>query len=280
MYHSLTIKVFSSRSSGAWIYNTYDDFHLVPTSLPVISTPGIKTKSVEVPGADGAIDLTESLTPYPLYNNRTGSLEFALLTSALSSTSAWTRIYSEITNKIHGRICQIILEDDPDWFYEGRIAVNQWQSSNDGKWPIITLNYDLQPYKLSTTKSIDETLPTGYTLPSGFSATGIWKNITINNSSFQTYGIVKNGTIKMDNDLVGWMPVSPKFTINANSYNMGIKIINPELGYTHEQTFGSSTSTKSYSDPECILYDHLRNGFTMQLKGNGSMSIEFRKGSL
>ena len=318
MYHSLTIKTFPGRGSGSLTFNTYKDFYLVPTSLPVISTHGIKTKSVDVPGANGAIDLTESLTPFPVYKNRTGSLEFALLNDrreyytrynraphsmsskyAKDGDSIWPVIYSDIVNKLHGRKCQIILEDDPDWYYEGRIAVNSWKSSNDGKWPVITLNYDLAPYKLSVLSSvegvatsgsdrwkwdpfsfIDGVIMTGVDLPSGFTADGVWKNITVNTNSYTTYGVIQGSSTVMNRDITGWMPVCPSITVAANSTNMGIKITNPELGYVYEKTYDTNSSAKTYTDPECLLYDYLGNGYTLQLKGQGTFTITFRKGSL
>ena len=98
----------------------------------------MKTKTIEVPGANGVIDLTESLTPFPVYNNRTGSLEFALLNDRMEhytrynsaphsvtkqyandNSKMWAVIYSDIMNKIHGRKCHLILEDDPGGNYDG-----------------------------------------------------------------------------------------------------------------------------------------------------------------
>jgi hypothetical protein len=343
MYHSIDIETLPAKGSGSLTFNTYKDFYLVPTSLPVISAPGVKTKSVEIPGANGAIDLTESLTPYPLYKNRSGSLEFALLVDRYEyylqhkiapynvtekygkdSKHMWTYIYSDIMNKIHGRKCKLYLEDDPEWYYEGRIALNQWKSSNDGKWPVITLNYDLAPYKLCRTTSLTYTTAatsdkwlwdpfsfmdgviqyTRYTedgntittgiieydpnnfgqphLPQGFSADGLWKTITVNTDSYTTYGVIKgsSGNIKMDRDFTGWMPVCPTITVLANSTGMGIKITNPELGYTYTKEYDTNTSNKKYTDPECLLYDYLGDGYTLQLKGHGTFNISFRKGSL
>lgn len=319
MYHSLNITTFPGRGSGSLSFNTYKDFYLVPTSLPVINPPTVKTKNVDIPGANGVIDLTESLTPFPVYGNRTGSLEFAVLNNrsawynlyktihgvksdqAIDNESAWTSLYSDIVNKLHGRKCQIILEDDPEWYYEGRLAVNSWKSSNNGQWPIVTLDYTLYPYKLSINTSITGATETGsdrwkwdpfsfidgviYTsngvsLPSGFTADGVWKNIAVNTNSYTTYGIIQGSSTVMDRKLTGWMPTCPSITVAANSTGMGIKITNPELGYTYEKEFTSATSNKTYTDPECLLYDYLGNGYTLQLKGHGTFTIDFRKGSL
>lgn len=309
MYHSLTIKTLPGRGSGSLSFNTYKDFYLVPTALPVIETPGVKTKTIDIPGANGSIDLTESLTPYPIYKNRTGSLKFALLQDrfeyytrynraphsvssayAKDGTAMWAKIYSDIANKLHGRKCQIILEDDPEWYYEGRIALNKWESSTDGKWPVITLNYDLAPYKLSvytsTELSTDNWLWNPFSFIDGviyngfetsLTNSGLFVSIAVDSDSWVQYttNVPGGSATPMNRNITGWMPVSP--TINFSAANMGVRIVNSELGYTYEKTYDTSGSK---TDPECILYDYLGNGYNLYLKGHGTATITFRKGSL
>ena len=69
MYHSVT---FGDK-------NTWDDWRLVPASRPVFNPPAQKVKTLEIPGGDGVIDLSQSLTGYPVYQNRTGSIEFIVM---------------------------------------------------------------------------------------------------------------------------------------------------------------------------------------------------------
>lgn len=131
MYHSITIGD----------KNTWDDWHLVPTSRPVVNPPKARTKYIEVPGADGFIDLSDMLTGQVLYDNREGSWEFIVQPGQM----LWSKVYSEIMQYIHGNFLKIILEDDPDFYYEGRLFVNQWLSDkNESK---ITIGYNLAPYK-------------------------------------------------------------------------------------------------------------------------------------
>lgn len=319
MYHSLTIKTFPGRGSGSLTFNTYQDFYLVPTSLPVISTPAVQTKTIDIPGANGSIDLTESLTPFPTYKNRTGSIEFAVLndryeqyvrynrsiangghgvkkTFGRNDPNLWAVLYSDLMNKLHGRKCQIILEDDPDWYYEGRIAVSSWKPSNDGKWPTVTLNYDLYPYKLSvydsTQLSTDDWLWNPFSfidgviyngLDTSLNNSGLFKKIVVNSNDYVTYTTSKPGagqTTNINRNLTGWMPVSPSIVVSENSNGMALKITNAELGYTYEKTYTPGAAEITYNDPECILYDYLGNGYTLQLKGHGTFTIKFRKGSL
>lgn len=138
MYHSVT---FGNK-------NTWTDWHLVPTSRPVIDPPPVKTRYVEIPGADGVIDLTDSLTGKPAYNNREGSIEFYVLNQydlEGPATYNWSDVYSEIMTYLHGKRMTMILEDDPGYYYEGRFSVNSWKT--DQTRSTITIDYNVDPKK-------------------------------------------------------------------------------------------------------------------------------------
>ena len=110
MYHSITIGE----------KNTWDDWHLIPSSRPLFNPPPVKTNYIEIPGGDGIIDLTTALTGRPVYGNRTGSWDFYVENGWMD----WHVLYSEIMVYLHGQKFQAILEDDPDYYYEGRFDVN------------------------------------------------------------------------------------------------------------------------------------------------------------
>ena len=129
MYHSITI-------GGK---NTWDDWRLVPASRPVFNPPAQKVKTLEIPGGDGVIDLSQSLTGYPVYQNRTGSIEFIVM----NDFKPWHMAYSDIMDYLHGQKLRAVLEDDPEYFYEGRFTVNVWKSEKD--WSRITIDYDVGP---------------------------------------------------------------------------------------------------------------------------------------
>ena len=117
MYHSVT---FGDK-------NTWDDWRLVPASRPVFNPPAQKVKTLAIPGGDGVIDLSQSLTGYPVYQNRTGSIEFIVM----NDFKPWHMAYSDIMDFLHGQKLRAVLEDDPEYFYEGRFTVNAWKSEKD-----------------------------------------------------------------------------------------------------------------------------------------------------
>lgn len=125
--------------------NTWDDWHLVPSSRPLVSPPGLKTQFVDLPGGDGILDLTEALTGKPVYGNRTGTWEFLVM----NDYQSWELLYSSILHHLHGKAHRVILDDDPNYFYEGRFSMEEWASNKD--WSTVKIQYSLGPYKLSTT---------------------------------------------------------------------------------------------------------------------------------
>ena len=132
MYHSITI-------GGK---NTWDDWHLIPVSRPLVNPPTAKVMFVDIPGMDGGLDLTTSITGKTMYGDRTGSWSFFVE----NDFKPWSNLYSEIMAYLHGKRYKAILEDDPGFYYEGRFSVNEWRS--DASRSMITISYELSPYKM------------------------------------------------------------------------------------------------------------------------------------
>lgn len=139
-YHSITIGE----------KNTWDDWRLVPSSRPLVSPPPVSTSYAEIVGGDGLIDLTTSLTSSPIYGNRTGSWEFIVINNGqipyAVSMADWASRFSNILNYLHGKhFDRIILDDEPDYYYTGRLSVEEWVSAKGNS--TIRINYNLDPYK-------------------------------------------------------------------------------------------------------------------------------------
>lgn len=154
------------------IGHSWENFSLIPTSRPFVAPPTQKTQTVDIPGGNGIIDFTNSLHKWPVYNNRTGSWtfyavdysEYDMLQDNNSNyildsnnepiigfvpSEDWSEYYTRILNALNGKKVAIVFDDDPDYFYYGRVSVSEWVSSNNGTYSGITISYDLFPYKLS-----------------------------------------------------------------------------------------------------------------------------------
>lgn len=122
--------------------NTWDDWHIVPTSRPLVNPPEIKSEYVDIPGANGTLDYTEILTGAPVYKNRTGSWEFAVM----NDYQKWNVLYNTLLSYLHGHYFDsVILEDEPEYKYKGRLTLNEWKSSKDHS--TVTIDYNFDPFK-------------------------------------------------------------------------------------------------------------------------------------
>lgn len=249
MYHSITF--WTSGSSVNLIGNTYNDFCLVPETIPVIAPPATKRQTVDIPGGNGVLDFTESLTKYPVYNERQGSVRFHVLNDRTRlGDITWSELYSRILNKIQGRLILATLDDIPDWYYRGRWDVSEWAPSNTGEWPRIAFSYNLEPYKLSSQKK------------------------TLTYSLTSTSSLTKLATL-VANDIGEGPVVMP--TITTTSGDTTIKITDTYTGYSYERTF---TNAGTYNDPAIVLYDVSGRGIHLYGKGSGTVTFKFNERSL
>ena len=144
--------------------NTWVDWHLVPMSRPLVNAPKMKTCIVDIPGADGQIDLSTVVSGKPVYSNRTGSWEFMVQNgwkpnqSFAYDTASWSTMFSLIMNTLNGKTMKVLLDNEsvldpetntysPSWYYEGLITIDNWKTGD--KYSTISIAYDLKPYKYS-----------------------------------------------------------------------------------------------------------------------------------
>ena len=137
-YHSIT---FGDK-------NTWDDWHLIPTSRPFVPPPSPDINEVSIPGMNGVIDLTELLTGYTTFGNRSGSFQFYVMDEYWPN---WQTAYSTIMAYLNGKHMTMILDDDPGYFYDGRFTVSQWNSGKNVS--SITITFSVHPYKQSLISS-------------------------------------------------------------------------------------------------------------------------------
>ena len=105
---------------------------------------------INVPGADGYIDLTEVLNGEPKYDNRNILLNFTKIGKSSISLS----VYRLISNKFHGRICKIVFSDIPGYYYEGRVSVTKFDE--DGVIGELQMECDAKPYAFEILDSMDD----------------------------------------------------------------------------------------------------------------------------
>jgi hypothetical protein len=116
-------------------------------SQKTIGTPSPKTETVDIPGGDGVLDLTDFFGEVK-YNNRELSFEF----STIVPQSEFMTLFSRVQNALHGQKMQIALDDDSGWHYIGRITVSEWKAEKSiGK---LTIDCDCESYKVKDSETV------------------------------------------------------------------------------------------------------------------------------
>lgn len=151
MYHSLTFQHGNTR------INTWDNWRLIPSSLPVIVQPTPVFKYVDIPGRDGSLDTTDYLIGRPTYSDRKGSIEFIVANTVgntqfygsakdrAKSIGNWENRRTQIAAFLDGRKLKVFLEDDPQHYYYGRVFFKEWRS--DAQFSKVVIEYQFDPYK-------------------------------------------------------------------------------------------------------------------------------------
>ena len=128
--------------------HSYSDFGLVLNSKD-ISLPEPKTYIIDVPCADGSLDLSTALTGGDIkYQNRTIKLDFTIL-------KPWTQLESLksiIANHLHGKVMKVIFDADFDFFYTGRCRISNFNTSTVPA--TLTIEVDAEPYKFNIEETV------------------------------------------------------------------------------------------------------------------------------
>ena len=252
--------------------NTLTDWFLVPLGRPLINPPQQKRQTIDIPGANGIIELSNSLTNYPVFENRTGQIQFAVLNEKPGYD--WITVYTKIMKFLQGNPVKMFLEDDPRFFYEGMVWVDAWDSRNDGTWSEVTLGYDVQPYRRSIQNSIGDWIWDSFNFETDAITDTIFNAIQVDSDDWVEHDFT--GFIDM-------MPVMPKFTVASLDGNpIYAQVYNTDLKLNWRDVNGGNgmpTGTNTYHD--CILCETTPESvIKMRFKGHGQVTINFRSGRL
>lgn len=129
-----------------------NDLGLALSRTDCVQPPEPKINSIDIPGADGIIDLTESLVGRTLYNNRIITMEFG---RGLEKNK-WPTMYSRVQSLFHGKQVKVIFDDDSEYYYSGRAAVSDYTRTQMLGTMVITVN--AEPYKYEMYGGLDDWL--------------------------------------------------------------------------------------------------------------------------
>ena len=106
--------------------------------------PTPKTYSVDIPGWNGKLDLTESLLGDTAYENRKQEFTFYVI-----NAENFEQTKTKVSNFLHGKAFDYQITMDPGYTYHGRFTVTGYEHSafSDGILGAIKISIDADPYK-------------------------------------------------------------------------------------------------------------------------------------
>lgn len=223
--------------------HSFRDFGLYPKSKMIVNPPDVREVYVEVAGADGDLDITETLTGRPTYESREGKFEFTVMDRA-----RWDAIYSGLMNTLHGRKMRVVLDEDPYHYYYGRVKVDSFKTNKHTA--TITIEGYFDPYKKSLiANSLD----------------WLWDPFNFETDYAMNFGdLTVDGSLSVT--LVGSrMPVTPNIIVSSN---MTVEF----NGEIYQLTTGNNRIAG------LVLDDTAE--YELTFTGNGTVSIKYEIGSL
>ena len=244
--HGCTIKVVGlNESFRSWSDGQRIPLRLISQERLIISPPPVQTKYVELPGKNGKLDMTEVLTGFPIYGNRTGTLNFIVDNTNPAGNTAydhktWADRYEDVLSIIHGQQVELTLDDDPNYTYKGRMSVDGW--TRGSSWSQLALSYDFEPYKYDNTGRYKVTIE-NFTDENSVDK----MNVTVEKGSTTVH--TESGiTTAFDlNQYLDVMPVIPESKINkTDSSETTIALVNNRLKFNKTVTIAASGATDNY----------------------------------
>lgn len=229
--------------------NTWDDWHLIPSSRLSVVNPPYIAKFVEIPGMDGALDLSTFLTGTPIFQQRKGSWSFEVD----NGHEYWIDIRNKIVEALHGKRLKVRLMDDPEYFYEGTFTVGNWESGADHSK--ITIEYTLDPFK--------------YLIYGQGTIDQMWDTFDFNvghdhSHILGPYGITVSGSSKTFTIIGTEYPFTPEAIWDSGNVTVSFNGYSKTLSSEGRKSLGKSMPGEN----------------TLVVSGNGKVHIEWKAVSL
>lgn len=136
--------------------HSWRDYELKPVKFST-PLPAQRTVKQEVPGMHGSLDVSEALTGYVLYENRT--LEFVFDLRAHTQEEFEEKMFV-IRNDLDSVKGNVILDTDSDYYYVGRFTVSGEYQQEEIDHEIV-IAADAEPFKYKTEVTLVKTAVSG-----------------------------------------------------------------------------------------------------------------------
>jgi phage-related protein len=135
------------RFGTKWAHADYG-LIVAPYAIPM---PEPQTNYVEIPGRDGALDLSEAF----------GTVRYAdrIIPLTLYARAPFDALISAFTSDVHGRRMNMIFDRDPTYYYDARVALEDLE--RHAGYCELSLKCRTKPYKLEHFETSMTVLPAG-----------------------------------------------------------------------------------------------------------------------
>lgn len=136
--------------------NTLTDWGMILLQDLNIGEAKAKTQYIDVPEADGALDLTNALTPVPVYEMR--QISFSLFAGKQPGGQGgpqtehdFARTRAALSGYCSGKKRRVWFPDDPEHYFLGRLQVGGKSGYNSGQ---VTVTMQAEPWRYRTEKTV------------------------------------------------------------------------------------------------------------------------------
>lgn len=125
-------------------YDLTNKFQVIVVDGYTLSPPEPKTYTVDIPGGNGKLDLTESLLGDTAYDNR--EQEFSLYVIDVTN---FEKVKTNVSNFLHGRTFDYQISMDPGYTYHGRFSISEYSHATyaSGILGMFKIKIDADPFK-------------------------------------------------------------------------------------------------------------------------------------
>lgn len=219
--------------------NMLETYKMALKDRHCVQPPVPKTSYQDIPGGDGSIDLSEANAGHVVYERRKITLNFG----CGARIKDWPGIFSEIMRKFHGQTGKLVFDDDPEYYYTGRMKVSDYKRAST--LGTFTITVEADPYKYELTAGDEDWLWDLFDLEDGVIRE--YGNLEVSGE----YGLIIDGTEK-------W--IIPEIVVSADM----------EVMFDGKK-YSLKTGTNKIYD---IVIKEGENLLTFQ--GTGTISVKYR----
>lgn len=231
--------------TDAGSFHSFRHLGLLPAAPPNFGYAEPDIVRVPIPGASGSLDLSDALTGYTAYRDRTPELLFYLP----GRESQREILRARTAAAIHGKLVQIVPDENPDGYWYGRLQVET--PIHDRAADTLTVSGWLDPYKYDRRRTDQDWL---------------WDPFSFETGVIREYGeLTVSGTtaVTIVSSPIGGCPTFIASAAMTVTYD----------GTTYSLAAGSNVI-------DAIELPHSETEVTLTFAGSGTVAIRFRAGYL